>query len=123
MPLVPGRELSPLTTAGGAWREERNAPSPFFALAGLALALATTPATAGQHCAKRDTVVGYLAQKYRESPVAIGVTREGALFEVLTDAKVGTWTAIVTTPEGMSCLIAAGDGWQQLNRVVEGPAT
>ena len=48
--------------------------------------------------------------------MAVGVTNKGALVEVLTSADGGTWTIIVTTPQGMSCLVAAGEGWRFLPR-------
>ena len=64
-----------------------------------------------------------LAKKYKESPVAAGVTLSGGLVEVLTDGKGGTWTIIVTTPQGMSCLVAAGEGWREVERVETEPET
>lgn len=63
-------------------------------------------------CNERDNVLDLLAKKYQEVPVGIGITNTGGLVEVLTDAKGGTWTIIVTTPQGMSCLVAAGKDWQ-----------
>ena len=45
------------------------------------------------------------------------MTNTGGLVEVLTDGKGGTWTIIVTTPQGMSCLVAAGEGWRSMQQV------
>ncbi len=70
----------------------------------------------GQVCGQRDKVLGRLAQKYKEAPVAIGVTNKGALVEVLTTGDGDTWTIILSTPQGMSCLVAAGEGWRTLKR-------
>ncbi len=74
-----------------------------------------TPAAAAQSqsaCNPRDNVVGHLAKKYGEAPVAIGVTNKGALIEVLTTSDGSTWTIIVSMPNGTSCLVAAGEGWR-----------
>ena len=68
-------------------------------------------------CNERDKVLSLLAKKYQETPVAAGVTNTGGLIEVLTDMKGDTWTIIVTTPQGMSCLVAAGEGWRWLKQV------
>lgn len=72
-----------------------------------------TPAP-GQQCDQRARVIGHLAQKYQETPVAIGVTASGGMVEVLTTGDGGTWTIILSNPNGTSCLVAAGEGWRAL---------
>ncbi|MEM7172894.1 MAG: hypothetical protein AAF530_22220 [Pseudomonadota bacterium] len=79
---------------------------------GTALALISTSATAAPQCDQRDSVIKLLSNKYKEAPVAIGVTNTGGLVEVLSTGNGSTWSIIVTTPNGMSCLVAAGEGWQ-----------
>jgi hypothetical protein len=69
-------------------------------------------ASAAPQCDLRERAVAHLLEKYKESPVALGVTHNGGLVEVLTTADGSTWSIIVTTPQGMSCLVAAGDGWR-----------
>ena len=87
--------------------------------AGFALVAST--AMAQPQCNERDNVLALLAKKYQETPVAGGVTNTGGLVEVLTDTKGGTWTIIVTTPQGMSCLVAAGEGWRKLEQIALDP--
>jgi hypothetical protein len=67
-------------------------------------------------CNTRDSVLSLLANKYKEAPVAVGVTNTGGLVEVLSTGDGNTWTIIVTTPQGMSCLVAAGEGWRELEQ-------
>ncbi len=67
-----------------------------------------------QSCDQRASVIGRLAEQYREAPVAIGVTSTGGMVEVLTTGDGGTWTIIVSNPNGTSCLVAAGEGWRAL---------
>ncbi len=74
-------------------------------------------ALAQPQCNERDNVLELLAKKYQETPIAAGVTNTGGLVEVLTDSKGGTWTIIVTTPQGMSCLVAAGEGWRNMEQI------
>lgn len=84
----------------------------------LALAIAITiaatsaAAAAGQACSPRSDVLGHLAKKYGEAPVAIGVTNKGGLVEVLTTGDGATWTIIVSQPNGTACMVAAGEGWR-----------
>lgn len=90
-----------------------------------AAALATFPASAetqGQsQCNERDRVVKLLADKYAEAPVAVGVTNTGGLVEVLSTGSGATWTIIITTPKGWSCLIAAGEGWRAMPKAILDP--
>ena len=76
-------------------------------------ALAQTQ-TQAQHCDQRAKVLGHLAQKYHEAPIAVGVTSSGGIVEVLTTGDGETWTIILSDPNGTSCLIAAGEGWRNL---------
>ncbi len=79
--------------------------------------LVASAAMAQPQCNERDNVLDLLAKKYQETPIAAGVTNTGGLVEVLTDIKSGTWTIIVTTPQGMSCLVAAGEGWRNMEQI------
>ena len=88
---------------------------------GAGLALIAQSAAAQPQCNDRKEVLDLLAQKYKEAPVASGVTNNGGLVEVLTDAKGGTWTIIVTTPQGVSCLVAAGEGWRKMEQIAVDP--
>jgi hypothetical protein len=55
-----------------------------------------------------------------EEPVALGVTNNGSLIEVLTSDDGSTWTMMISQPNGSSCLVAAGKGWEQLKPVAKG---
>src|SRR3546814_11647898 len=77
--------------------------------AGFAL-VSTSAATAQPQCDQRDSVLQVLQQKYKEQPVALGVTHNGGLVEVLTTGNGNTWSIIVTTPQGLSCRVPAREG-------------
>ncbi len=75
-----------------------------------------SPAT-GQlqlQCGVRAEVLEFLSQKFQEAPVAGGITTTGSLIEILTDPDGGTWTIIVTSPQGLSCVVSAGEDWREL---------
>jgi hypothetical protein len=78
-------------------------------------------ALAQPQCDTRDAVIAVLSEKYKENPVALGVTHNGGLIEILTNGDGSTWSIIVTTPQGMSCLVAAGSDWQEINQASTDP--
>ena len=91
---------------------------------GAAIAVFSSAAAAQtqqNQCNTRDSVVSLLGNKYQEAPVAVGVTNTGGLVEVLSTEDGNTWTIIVTTPQGMSCLVAAGEGWRVKEQVALEP--
>ena len=96
------------------------AAAAFMIAAGLHL-ITAPGAVAAPQCDQRDRMAQVLQEKYKETPVALGVTAQGALVEVLTTAGGTTWSIIVTTPEGLSCLVAAGEGWRTKTQVAQGP--
>ena len=82
---------------------------------GTALSIVASAASAAPNCETREKIVEQLAQKYQETSVAIGVGNDGKLVEVLSNTDGGTWTIIVTSPKGVSCLVAAGEEWRSLD--------
>ena len=78
------------------------------------LLLLAGPALAQESsCGQRADVVGYLAANYSETPVGLGLTSDGNVLEVVV-SRDGTWTMIVTMPNGVSCAVAAGADWSRV---------
>jgi len=65
----------------------------------------------GPVCGERGSLMDQLKGKYSEQPKSMGLAANGSVLEVLT-AKTGTWTILLTTPQGITCLIAAGEHWE-----------
>ena len=86
------------------------------ALAGLTAALLTataTATTAQSACLTHDKLVDMLDGRYSEQRVAVGLENGGRLFEIFATANGSTWTMVVTTADGASCVVAAGLQWQK----------
>jgi hypothetical protein len=84
-------------------------------LAALGLAAAAPVAQADVRtspCAERAKVIERLEQRFGEVRQAVGLNRSNAVVEVFASAETGTWTILVTTPNGVSCLIASGELWE-----------
>lgn len=79
----------------------------------LALAPAARADDAGNACAAHADVVRKLADRFGETRTSIGLHKDDAVVEVFSSAATGTWTIVVTGADGMSCLLAAGQGWEQ----------
>ncbi len=79
--------------------------------------IAATSATAAAEtlCGSREIVMRQLASEYQEAPVGIGLASNGAVVELLTSSN-GTWTLLVTTPRGPTCLMGTGEAWQPVAR-------
>jgi len=85
---------------------------PMIFLAGLA-AVSSGQAMAG-NCAAREVVLAQLAERYGESRQSMGLGANNAVIEVFASAETGTWTITVTTVEGVTCLMAAGQAFEAL---------
>jgi hypothetical protein len=59
-------------------------------------------------------VVERLATKYGESRQSIGLGANNAVMEVFASDTSGTWTIIVTTASGLTCLVASGLAFETL---------
>ena len=81
------------------------------------LSVPATALAAPMACSPRQEVLSQLASKFKETPVAVGLANNGGLLEVLTAGDGETWTIIITMPNGMSCLVAAGEAWQAQKQV------
>ncbi len=90
-----------------------------------ALVLFPSPSHAQRKaCAERADITKRLGSKYFEQPVATGVANNGGLLEVLSAKDGSTWSIIVTTPDGKSCMFAVGQHWEMLpQKRQEKPAT
>ena len=70
-------------------------------------------------CGERTDVLAYLSTKFEESPIAMGLTSDGKVLEVLA-SEAGSWSIIVTMPTGVTCGLSFGESWSKaLDRNVE----
>jgi hypothetical protein len=71
-------------------------------------------------CAERDILVKGLKDKYKEIPVALGISQKNTrAFEIFASEE-GTWTVMMTLTNGQSCIMAAGHSWQDMPKELAG---
>ncbi len=73
-------------------------------------------------CAERRAVVANLENTYSEAPVSMGLASNGSVIEVLASPS-GSFTIILTQPNGLSCVMAAGESWEDLPKQLAGAHT
>jgi len=85
-----------------------------FALGAFFLAAGTVYAQSNPNCAPRAMVVDRLAGQYGETRQSMGLGGNNQVVEVFASPETGTWTIVVSTAAGLSCVVAAGQGFENL---------
>jgi len=86
-----------------------------FFVASLLVGTLTMPSSGSAEtvCAMRDSMISKLKEKYGEAERGMGLSGTKAVVEVWSSDKTGTWTIVMTRPDGVTCVVAAGDSWIQ----------
>ncbi|MBL4615618.1 MAG: hypothetical protein JKY27_12185 [Magnetovibrio sp.] len=104
-------------------KESKSAIHIILGAAVLSMGLMALPAVASAQgpttCASRDKVVEALKDVYAEKPVSLGLTDAGAVIEVMASQE-GSFTIVITHPNGLTCPIAAGKAWQSITAKLNG---
>lgn len=74
--------------------------------------LAPASLAAQTACADREQVITRLSDKYGETRQSIGLAQNAGVFEVFASSDTGSWTIVVTRPNGVTCLVASGQSFE-----------
>ena len=89
-------------------------------VASLIALMVAAPAAAQIACTtERTELIKHLSRNYQESPVARGLTLDGAVLEVLA-SKAGSWTILITQPNSVSCVVTSGEAWDTVPLPIKG---
>ncbi len=80
-------------------------------VAAFLVGFAAAPGFAQGACAPRADLARVLSQRHSEAPVALGLASNGNLMEVFASDLGETWTLVMSMPNGISCVVVAGEGW------------
>ncbi len=94
----------------------------------LALSLMLAPANHAvsaptKPCLVRSMMVDTLITDYGEQLAEVREIKGKGLLEFHVSPKDGTWTAVLTKPDGVSCVVAVGDGIDPEKTVTVGAGT
>lgn len=73
-----------------------------------------TAAEAATNCAPHKDVVAILTERYGETRLGIGIAQTDQLVEIFVGTADGTWTFIVTKPDGTACIFASGTNFEHI---------
>ena len=71
-------------------------------------------AEAQQVCTTRDDATKQLEDKYGEKVVARGLSTTGKRMLEIFVSENGSWTVVMSEPNGRSCVLVTGESWQQI---------
>lgn len=60
-------------------------------------------------CMKHDDFAGDLKNRFGETAQVQAMSADGRMMEIFANPETGTWSAILTTPDGKACIAAGGD--------------
>jgi hypothetical protein len=61
------------------------------------------------HCLPSQIIKQILAAAFHEEPIIRGITTTGYMVEIWASADGSTWTALVSSADGKSCITASGE--------------
>lgn len=94
-------------------------PKLSLALTMIAVGMASTytAEAAGRVCGERAKMTKFLMKRYKETPRAMGVASSGkSVMEIYTSDK-GSWTVLMTTAKGVTCIMGAGHSWEDRDKL------
>jgi len=81
----------------------------------VAAQIAAANSASAAQCADRNHIVGQLADRYGET--LLGSERQkNAVLELFASRRTESWTLMLSTQDGLSCLVASGEGFSKLDR-------
>lgn len=89
------------------------------AIASVSLIAVAPPAASQGMCLPTRDVATRLKQTFGEVPSAGGLTEDGNLLQVYASIEGQSWTLVLTTPSGVSCVLAAGESWNPAVKPVQ----
>ena len=63
-------------------------------------------------CGKRADMVRQLGERYGETRRSMGLAAGRGVVELYASEETGSWTILITSPQGTACMMAAGQAFQ-----------
>jgi hypothetical protein len=82
----------------------------------LASSAAMAQAVGAVACGQRDSVIQRLERAFGEVQKGAGLVSAAQLVEVWRSDETGTWTILMTDADGMTCIVAAGEAWRDVEQ-------
>ena len=66
-------------------------------------------------CDDHENVIKMLDRQYAEAPEALGLQSNGHVVQVFVSKDGASWTIVTTRPDGLTCIVAAGEHWESIS--------
>jgi hypothetical protein len=89
---------------------------------GLALGSLATFSNGAQavtQCGPRDKIIEVLERRFQEKRQGLGLAGQSAIIELFVSIR-GSWTVTTTNPQGLTCVIATGEAWENEAKQIAG---
>lgn len=94
----------------------------FILMGVLTLILMCSPAHAAGVCGPHAKIVQQLETGYEEQRTGFGLGGNKSIVELFVSEKLNTWSLMITRPDGLTCLMATGSDWGNVQPKDEGEA-
>lgn len=81
---------------------------------GLLVLCATHAYSQQRKCGPRERILDVLAERYGETRRSVGLGNGNQVLEMFASTETGSWTVIVTSPSGLTCLLASGQSYEEV---------
>jgi hypothetical protein len=119
--LEAGEQISPELSGGS---EMTRKLMTLGLTAGIVAAMGMASVQADEQsvgCHQPKEIARLLSNDFSERPVAYGLQQDGTLMQIYASKTGDTWTVVLTTPAGLSCIVAEGTRWENLPAGPDGP--
>ena len=76
-----------------------------------------------RNCGPRDGIIDRLAERYGEARQSIGLGAQNQVVEVYASTETGTWTILVRGSNGMTCMVASGQAFENVTEALPASGT
>jgi hypothetical protein len=100
------------------WKELAMSKRPFGYCLSCAIVAMASPVLSAT-CAQRENVVERLQSRFSEQLTVGGLQRaqnSTSILEIWSSKETGTYTVLLTNPNGISCILAAGTDFFEVTR-------
>ena len=63
-------------------------------------------------CGDGDDIIAHLEKDWGEGAEILALDASGRMVRILVNPDTGTWTMLLTAPNGLTCLVSHGSAWE-----------
>lgn len=82
--------------------------------------LLTTTAYAQSSCSPREQALDFLSETYGEARQSLSLDQNNNLLEMFANRDSGSWTILITTTDGIACILAYGFSYEMVKEPILG---